>query len=265
MGRFVPRLAPSVRVRDGRANSDPMSSDQAPAPGGAGYRTTLWTQVIEAARNPDPGAARQALEDFCLGYHDAIRGFLIRKGCSEADGQDLAQEFLYGHVIKDWDEADTIVHRARRESGNRFRSFLSTALIHFLTDRHRARGAEKRGGDKEVSLDQAIDEGAPIEEQPRGDWERQFDRGYARTLLERATQSLRHAEQNLALLTRRKTQAEVAAELGMTENAVKQMHHQFRHRLGAAIRAEVERTVGPDPAEVEAEIRYLMSVFDELE
>jgi len=50
----------------------------------------------------------------------------------------------------------------------------------------------------------------------------------------------------------------------MTENSVKQMHHQFRQRLGAAIRAEAERTVGPNPSEVDEEIRYLMSLFEEL-
>jgi len=241
-----------------------MSTEPGQVPSGSGFPATQWTQIIEAVHGVDPDVVRRALEAFCLEYAGAIQGFLIRRGCSEADAKDWTQEFLYAHVLRDWDNADTIVHRARRQSGHRFRSFLSSALIYFLTDRQRAANAAKRGGGRLSSLDEAVEGGLQVGDESHREWSRQFDLGYARTILERVTQSLRHCEQNLALLTRRTTQAEVAAELGMTENAVKQMHHQFRQRLGLAIRAEVERTVGPDPAQVDEEIRYLMSLFGEL-
>ena len=144
---------------------------------------------------------------------------------------------------------------------NRFRIFLGTALANFHIDWRRAAIAEKRGGGKVISLNELVESGVQVTDPTPVGWERQFDLGYARTLLQRTTQSLRHCSQNIALLTRRKTQAEVAVELGITENAVKQMHHQFRRRFGESIRAEVERTVGPDPAVVDEEIRYLMSLF----
>ncbi|MCC7375739.1 MAG: hypothetical protein IT581_13865 [Verrucomicrobiales bacterium] len=241
-----------------------MSTESGPASPRGAFPPTQWTLIIEAAHAEDPDAVRRALENFCLQYVEAIRIFLMRRGCSQVDAEDLTQEFLYSDVLKDWDQADTIIHRARRQSGHRFRSFLSSALIFFLTDRHRATNAAKRGGGRVVSLDEVVETGVQVGQEPAAEWARQFDLDYARAILRRATQSLRHCDQNLALLTRSKTQSEVATELGMTENAVKQMHHQFRQRLGAAIRAEVERTVGPDPGELEGELRYLLSLFGDL-
>lgn len=243
-----------------------MSSEperQPPAPSGL-FRTTQWTRTIEAAGSADPAVAREGLERFCLEYQDAIRRFMLRQGCSESDARDLAQEFLYGHVLKKWDAGDTLLHRARRDIG-RFRCFLSGALRHFLADRRTAAAALKRGAGKVDSLDEAMEAGLQPGAGTADDSGRQFDIDYARTLLLRAANSLRHCDQNLALLMRRKSQAEVATELGMSEGAVRKMHHDFRHRLGAAIREQVAQTVGSDPAEIEDELRYLQSLFTELQ
>ncbi len=83
-------------------------------------------------------------------------------GKSPADAQDLAQEFLSAQVLRDWDRADTLVHRARRESGHRFRGFLGTALANFHIDWQRAAMAIKRGGGKVFSFDELLDSGAQI-------------------------------------------------------------------------------------------------------
>jgi RNA polymerase sigma-70 factor (ECF subfamily) len=45
----------------------------------------------------------------------------------------------------------------------------------------------------------------------------------------------------------------------MTEGALKVAAHRLRQRFGRALRAEVARTVGP--AEIEDEIRYLLSIL----
>jgi RNA polymerase sigma-70 factor (ECF subfamily) len=58
----------------------------------------------------------------------------------------------------------------------------------------------------------------------------------------------------------RPTQAEIATELGMTENAVKQAFHRFRQRYRVLLREEIAHTVIA-PADVEDELRHLVSVL----
>ena len=58
----------------------------------------------------------------------------------------------------------------------------------------------------------------------------------------------------------RPLQAEIATELGMTENAVKQAFHRFRQRYRMLLREEVAHTVLA-PGDVEDELRHLISVL----
>jgi hypothetical protein len=58
----------------------------------------------------------------------------------------------------------------------------------------------------------------------------------------------------------RPLQAEIAAELGMTENAVKQAFHRFRQRYRMLLREEIAHTVA-QPGDVEDELRHLVSVL----
>jgi predicted transcriptional regulator len=58
----------------------------------------------------------------------------------------------------------------------------------------------------------------------------------------------------------RRTQAEIAAELGMTENAVKQAFHRFRQHYRVLLREEIAHTVA-QPGDVEGELRHLVSVL----
>jgi RNA polymerase sigma-70 factor (ECF subfamily) len=55
-------------------------------------------------------------------------------------------------------------------------------------------------------------------------------------------------------------QAEIATELGMTENAVKQAFHRFRQRYRLLLREEIAQTVIA-PGDVEDELRHLISVL----
>src|SRR5206468_12531276 len=58
----------------------------------------------------------------------------------------------------------------------------------------------------------------------------------------------------------RPSQAQIAQELGMTENAVKQACHRLRHRYGALLRDEIAETVAK-PAEIEDELRHFIAVL----
>ena len=53
--------------------------------------------------------------------------------------------------------------------------------------------------------------------------------------------------------------ATVAAQLGLSENALKVAVHRMRHRYGELLRQAIARTVS-SPAEVDEELRYLISV-----
>jgi len=52
----------------------------------------------------------------------------------------------------------------------------------------------------------------------------------------------------------------VAAELGMTENAVKQALHRLRQRYRQLLRDEIAQTVAV-PGDVEDELRHFISVL----
>jgi DNA-directed RNA polymerase specialized sigma24 family protein len=58
----------------------------------------------------------------------------------------------------------------------------------------------------------------------------------------------------------RPSQAEIARELGMTENAVKQAFHRLRERYRQILREEIAQTVAT-PGEIEDELRHLIAVL----
>ena len=53
---------------------------------------------------------------------------------------------------------------------------------------------------------------------------------------------------------------EIAATLGMTDNALRQAFHRYRHRYQLLLREEIGHTVA-DPSEIEDELRYLITVL----
>jgi RNA polymerase sigma-70 factor (ECF subfamily) len=58
----------------------------------------------------------------------------------------------------------------------------------------------------------------------------------------------------------RPSQAEIAGELGMTENAVKQAFHRLRQRYRELLREEIAHTVML-PGDIEDELRHLIAVL----
>jgi RNA polymerase sigma-70 factor (ECF subfamily) len=58
----------------------------------------------------------------------------------------------------------------------------------------------------------------------------------------------------------RRLQADVATELGMTENAVKQAFHRLRQRYRELLQDEIAQTVAV-PGDVEDELRHFISVL----
>ena len=56
------------------------------------------------------------------------------------------------------------------------------------------------------------------------------------------------------------SRAEIAARLGMTDNALRQAFHRFRHRYQVLLREEIGHTVA-DTSEIEDELRHLIVVL----
>jgi hypothetical protein len=57
------------------------------------------------------------------------------------------------------------------------------------------------------------------------------------------------------------SQAEIAAKLGMSENALRQAFYRFRQRYQALLREEIAHTVAT-PADIEDELRHLIAVLE---
>src|SRR5205823_13326435 len=100
-----------------------------------------------------------------------------------------------------------------------------------------------------------------------------YERRWALTLLEQVLTRLESEYQssgNVKLFDRlkeflsdepgRRSQADVAAEVGITENAVKQAFHRLRQRYRQLLQDEIAQTVAV-PGDVEDEVRHFIFVL----
>ena len=245
----------------------PLSEETPVAQTAQLFATTQWSVVLRAGDDSSP-ASQSALEQLCATYWYPLYAYVRRQGRSPQDAQDLTQEFFARLLEREY------LRLADRNRG-RFRTFLLTSLKHFLINEWKKTNREKRGdGQKVLSLDEEITESRfaaePAVDQPP---DALYDRGWAAILLDRALTALRtEFEQSgkLELFDRLKvfvwgeknalSYAAMAAQLDMTEGAVKVAVHRLRQRYGELLRAEVAQTV-PSPAEVNEELRYLVSVI----
>jgi DNA-directed RNA polymerase specialized sigma24 family protein len=131
------------------------------------------------AGGADTPRAGEALAALCETYWFPLYTYVRRRGYSAADAQDLTQEFFARLLAGRW------IGQADRERG-RFRSFLLSALKHFLANEWHKKGAQKRGGHavlaslSDDSAETRYARAAVTEETP----ETLFERQWALTLLE---------------------------------------------------------------------------------
>lgn len=248
-----------------------MGRETAAAPGAVGqplFATTHWSVVLAAAQSTDAQAS-EALEKLCRTYWYPLYAYVRREGSSAADAQDLTQEF-FAHLL-----ARNSLAQVGSQKG-KFRSFLLAALRHFLADqRDRARAVKRGGGADCLSLDtQTAEARYRLEPVDRMDAEKIYERRWAMTLLEQALTRL-HDEAVAAGKTELFERlrdfvagesdvccGEAATQLGLTESAVKSALHRLRQRYRELVREEIAHTVA-DPAEIDTEIRYLITVMSQ--
>src|SRR5213592_4865748 len=234
--------------------------------GGVAFVTTQWSVVL-TAQGQSP-AADEALEKLCRTYWWPLYGFVRRNGYTPEEAQDLTQAF-FARLLERRD-----FETVQRERG-RLRSYLLASIKNFLSKARDREMAVKRGeGRPLISLDDLLArERADQEPSHKLSADRIYERRWALTLLEQVLARLRaeyEAAGKLPLFDRLKellagessqpSQAEIAAEMQMTENAVKQAFHRMRHRYRQLLHEEIAHTVAV-PDDVEDELRHFISVL----
>jgi len=232
--------------------------------GPAAFTTTHWSVVLEA--QGESPAAQEALEKLCRTYWRPIYSFVRRQGARN-DAEDLTQGFFA--LLLERKDLNTV----RKEKG-RLRSYLLTSLKNFLTDERRRVMAIKRGkGQRLIPLDEIREgERIDVERSDRLTADQIYERRWAFTVLEqvmarlrdeyRSAGNVRFFDQMKKMLMDepgRLSQAQVASEFDMTENAVKQAFYRFRQRYQTLFREEIAHTVAI-PSDIEDELRYLITV-----
>ncbi len=228
--------------------------------------TTHWSVVLQAGTG-DSTQAAEALEQLCRTYWYPLYAYVRRRGYSPEDAQDLTQEFflriLRKHGLAQIDPAK-----------GKFRSFLLTAINHFLSDEWDRARAIKRGGQATfLALDAESAEQRLAEVASDRTPEQIFERCWAVTLLRHVLARLRaeasqpdrsgHFEELKIFLTGEKSPvsyAELAGRLGSSEAALRKEVQRLRNRYGKLLRDEIARIVG-NPTEVEDELNHLIGVF----
>ena len=229
------------------------------------FATTHWSVVVEA--QSESPAAQEALEKLCRTYWRPIYSFVRRQGIGSAEAQDLTQGFF----------ASLLEHRnldaVRKEQG-RLRSYLLGALKYFLGEERRRAMAIKRGkGQRLIPLEELrANERFEMEPADPVTAELIYERRWASTVLERVLNLLKEEYEragNGGLFDSIKQllpgepdappQKDIAAQLGMTENAVRQAFYRFRQRYQALLREEIAHTVA-NPGDIEDELRHLIAI-----
>jgi RNA polymerase sigma-70 factor (ECF subfamily) len=233
--------------------------------GPSAFRTTHWSVVVEA--QGESPAAHEALEKLCRIYWRPIFGFLRRQGIGPEEAEDLTQGFF----------ASLFEHKnlsaVRKEKG-RLRSYLLGALKYFLADERRRAMAIKRGkGQRLIPLEELrTDERFEVEPADPVTAEMIYERRWASTVLERVLSRLKDQYReagNAPLFDSLKdllpdepgapSQADIAARVNMSENAVRQAFYRFRQRYQSLLREEIAQTVAT-PGDIEDELRHLIAV-----
>lgn len=220
------------------------------------FEPTLWTVVLRAR-----GHSREALEELLQAYWKPVYFYIRRWGESVENSKDLTQGFFAEFLERDF------LKDVSREKG-RFRTFLVTALRHFLINEAERVQAKKRGGGRElISLDfkgaETQYRHTPVAKE---NIDRIFKREWALTVLSRALEALGRemdAQTFEALkphLAGGPAYAETAQKLGITTTELNNLIHKTRKRYRDLLKREVAGSVA-DPELVDEELKDLFEAL----
>jgi RNA polymerase sigma-70 factor (ECF subfamily) len=235
---------------------------------GAGrFATTHWSVVLQAGQPGAPGY-QQALETLCRGYWFPLYAYLRRHGYDSHQAEDYTQAFFCRVLEKQ-------VLRLADSKRGRFRSFLLATLKNFLADeRDRARAQKRGGGRKLLSIDfNEAENQYALEPAERLSPEKLFDKSWALTVLERTMACLKaelagknkkelfdHLKIYLTAEKGSIPYRDTAAELNMTEAAVRTAVHRLRRHYRKSLRDEIAHTIDTED-QIDEEIDDLFAAL----
>ena len=228
------------------------------------FASTHWSVVLAAGQRQSSESG-EALATLCRVYWYPLYAYARRRLPRPDDARDLTQEFFARLLEKEYLQAAD----PRR---GKFRSFLLTAFKHFLAKERDRANAQKRGGGRQpVPLDfQAGESRYLLEPADHATPEALYERRWALTLLDEALARLRQeftgAGKAKLFECLKETltgdgprpYAQIAADLDMSEQAVKVAVHRLRRRYQELLRAAIAQTVA-SADEIDDELRDLFS------
>ncbi len=231
------------------------------------FATTHWSVVLAAGRSSSPDH-EPALSTLCQTYWFPLYAYLRRHGYDAHEAADHTQAFFAQMLDKNY------LGKVRPKPG-KFRNFLLTALKHFVANERARAAALKRGGGRAaLSLDFENAESRYALE-PAEDLtpEKLFEKSWALKVLERTMDRLDaelaekgkqkvfdHLKIYIAAEPNSVPYREAAAELNMTEGAVRVAVHRLRKRCREILRDEIAQTVAGQE-QIDDEIRRLFSAL----
>jgi RNA polymerase sigma factor (sigma-70 family) len=236
--------------------------------GGAGqFASTHWSLVLSAVDSQAPQSAG-ALEKLCNAYWYPLYVYVRCRGHGPEEARDLTQEFFSRLLQKKWlREADP--------SRGKFRTFLLSALSHFLANEwHQAQAAKRGGGQACIALDALeAEERFTLEPRDNATPAALFDRRWALTLIARAQDRLRDEqaaagedarfimlEPTLAGERTEEGYREMAARFAVSEGTVKSWVSRLRRRFRILLLDEISQTLG-EGQNPESELRELLAAL----
>lgn len=245
------------------ATSAPPEVEARPA---GAFATTRWTVVFAAGQPADAGST-MAMEELCRTYWYPLYAYVRRRGNSKEDAEDLTQAFLARLFEKNDIEGLGPEH-------GRFRAFLLAAMKNFLANEWDKSQRQKRGGGVTILPlgCHGAEERYSVEPAHHLSPDKLYDRVWAVTLLERVLEKLGAANSGnpafaalkpfLTVARQEMDYPSVAAELGMTEGAVRVAVHRLRKQYRECLKAEIAGTLA-GPEQLEDELQALYAAFAE--
>lgn len=231
------------------------------------FETTNWSLIVQAAAGPDGDGGAAALAQICARYWPAVHAFVRRSGFGRDEADDLTQGFFERLLEKDY------LGQADRARG-RFRSFLFTAVKHFLANELDRSGAKKRGGGIiHVPIDfsrlEAQDIAGAETISPEQLFEKQWAVSLVQTVLDQLRDEMAGEGKRLEFdrlspyLTGDAAQSftDLAGTLQVTAGSLRVAVHRLRIRFRDQLRRTISETVS-DETQIHEEIRYLIAVLE---
>jgi RNA polymerase sigma-70 factor (ECF subfamily) len=244
-----------------------VSNDTSIGGSAGSFQSTLWTQVLRAKQSDGP-ERRSALEKLIGTYWKPVYLYVRRKGNPSEPAKDLVQGFFTALLEKNYLQ---YVDRGR----GKFRTFLLTALDHYMADEwDRARAQKRGGGAAPLPLDFDRADGELLRDPSTRSPDAGFRRDWALRVMAEALQVVRSefaragrdAEFDALRLHlsygtgNPPSYREIADRLGLTEDDVRTRIHRARQRYREAV-LETLRASTETEEEAREELRDLLAAL----